>query len=155
MASRSLVVVFFLFLNVGLVHGDWLRFRGPNGAAVSEEDSKLPAKWTESDVAWRTKLPGPGVSSPIIVGDKVFVTCYSGYGEDRQAPGRMEDLKRHLVCVNAKTGAVVWDKSVKATLPEDPYSGMGVPSHGYASHTPVSDGERGLCLLRKVGRFGF
>ena len=68
-------------------------------------------------------MPGPGVSSPIVVNGKVFVTCYSGYGLSRENPGEMKDLMRHLVCVDLQTGKVNWQQDVKATLPEDPFSG--------------------------------
>ncbi len=107
------------------------------------------------NIKWKAELPGSGVSSPIIVGDRVFVTCYSGYGLDRQNPGDINDLKRHLVCVDRKTGDILWQKSVAAVQPEDPYSGMGVPSHGYASHTPVSDGENVYVFFGKSGVLAF
>ena len=89
-------------------------------------------------------MPGAGVSCPIIIGDKIFLTCYTGYGESRDNIGDQEDLKRQVVCVNREDGSIAWSKTVDAVLPEDKYSGMGVPEHGYASHTPVSDGENFL-----------
>ncbi len=134
--------------------GDWTRFRGPNGAGVS--DDKVPVKFSETEnLKWKAELPGRGVSSPIVVGDKVFVTCYSGYGMDRENPGSIEDLKRHLVCVNRYSGDIVWSKTIAAVQPEDPYTGPGVPSHGYASHTPVSDGERVYAFFGKSGVYAF
>lgn len=134
--------------------GDWLRFRGPNGSGVSEES--VPTEWgADQNLKWSIDLPGRGVSSPIVVGDKVFVTCYSGYGMGRDGDGAMEDLQRHLVCVDRTSGDVVWQKTVDAVLPEDPYSGAGVPSHGYASHTPVSDGERVYVFFGKTGVLAF
>ena len=131
---------------------DWTRFRGPNGSGVS--DSPAPVKFgADENMKWKLKLPGRGVSSPIIVGDKVFVTCWSGYGGDL---GReLDDLKRHLVCVDRKTGKTTWEKAIAATQPEDPWSGMGVPAHGYASHTPASDGERVFCFFGKGGVVAF
>jgi hypothetical protein len=83
-----------------------------------------------------------------VVGDLLFVTCYSGYGANF---GKIEDLKRHLVCVDRSSGKILWDKSVDAVLPEDSYSGMGIPSHGYASHTPVSDGKHIYVFFGKSG----
>src|SRR5438093_1619794 len=93
---------------------DWSRFRGPNGSAVSDARG-LPVKWDDhSGIAWKTPLPGPGSSSPIVVGDRVFVTCYSGYGVNRDRPGQMRDLKRHLVCMSLTDGRVMWDQAVAA-----------------------------------------
>ncbi len=135
-----------------LTAADWTRFRGPNGAAVSQE-SNLPTKWSDEDgVVWKTPLPGPGSSSPITVGDWVFLTCYSGYGRDG---GSAEDLKRHIICVDRHNGSILWQKSVKAKLPESQYRGMGVPTHGYASSTPTTDGERVYAFFGKTGVFAY
>src|SRR5690606_19762444 len=79
---------------------DWLRFRGNDGSGQSAETS-LPLTWTATEnIAWRTPLPGAGSSSPIVVGDKVFLTCYSGYGVDINDPGNRDDLKLHVVCLD-------------------------------------------------------
>src|SRR5687768_9109492 len=54
--------------------GDWPQFRGPGGSAVAE-DKPLPVEWSkDQNIAWKAKLPGYGWSSPVVVGDKVFVT---------------------------------------------------------------------------------
>ena len=135
---------------------DWLRFRGPNGSGVATDSTDLPSRWSpQANLAWKTPLPGPGVSSPIVVGGKVFVTCYSGYGLERENPGDMQNLVRHLVCVDVQTGKKLWQKDIPAALPEDPYSGVGVPAHGYASHTPVSDGKNVYVFLGKSGVHAF
>ena len=68
---------------------------------------------------------------------------------------RLENLKRHLVCVDANTGEILWNKTVDAVLPEDPYEGIGVTAHGYASHTPVSDGENVYVFFGKTGALAF
>jgi len=136
--------------------GDWARFRGPNGSGIPADSEPVPTEWSPSrNVQWRTELPGAGVSSPIVVGNRVFVTCYSGYGLNRQEPGNIEDLKRHLICVDRNSGKVLWEKTIAATMPEDPYTGMGVPAHGYASHTPVSDGKAVYVFFGKSGALAF
>lgn len=155
--KRSCLAVAFaaLFMaQIGMSHADWRRFRGPDGAGVS--NSSIPAAWSpETNIAWKVDLPGPGVSSPIVVGTKVFVTCYSGYGLDQSDPGEIENLMRHLVCVDSTNGKILWKKDIPATLPEDPYSGIGVTAHGYASHTPVSDGTHVFVYFGKGGAFAF
>ena len=111
----------------------------------------MPVTWSESrNLKWKAPLPGPGSSSPIIWGQHIYVTCYSGYGAGRDAAGRMEDLKRHLVCVSAKDGSITWDTTVPAEMPEDAYRGY-LREHGYASSTPVSDGERVYVFFGKTG----
>ncbi|EMI20673.1 serine/threonine protein kinase related protein [Rhodopirellula maiorica SM1] len=151
--KRKLLASFaILAFTTTLSADDWLRFRGPSGSGVSVDTESLPTQWSpNANVAWKAEIPGAGVSSPIVVGDRVFVTCYSGYGLSRENPGEIKDLVRHLVCYDLKTGSKLWQKDVAATLPEDPYTGVGVPSHGYASHTPVSDGNTVFVFFGKSG----
>jgi len=133
--------------------GDWPRFRGPNGSAVSNE-AGTPPHWSESEnIAWRITLPGPGSSSPIITGGKVFVTCWTGYGADRNVTDP-KDLARVLVCVDERDGTIVWQKEVKTAVPEDRYDGF-LRDHGYASNTPATDGERVYVLFGKSGVVAF
>ena len=150
----SLLIVILTSWNVQA--DDWVRFRGPNGSGVAGDSESLPIAWSpEANLAWKTPLPGPGVSSPIICRGKVFVTCYSGYGLDREDPGKIENLVRHLICIDVQTGQKLWQRDVPATLPEDPYSGIGVTAHGYASHTPVSDGNNVYAFFGKGGVHAF
>lgn len=130
---------------------DWSRFRGPNGTGVNPDAANVPAEWSPTEnLKWKIALPGPGASCPIIVGDRIFLTAWSGYGVDRENPGSKSDLKRHLICLDKATGSIRWDKSVPAVLPEDDYQGM-FAEHGYASHTPASDGERVYAFFGKSG----
>ncbi|MEX2560886.1 MAG: PQQ-binding-like beta-propeller repeat protein [Pirellulales bacterium] len=141
-------------LAISAMAADWPRFRGPNGSAVSDETG-LATTWSPSEnVLWKTELPGPGSSSPITTGGRVFLTCYTGYGIDRNAPGEPEDLERHLICLDQKDGRVLWQRSIKAKLPEDPPEGF-LTEHGYASSTPATDGERVYVLFGKTGVLAF
>ena len=160
--SSTLAVLFALSLwgassEMNSVQGsDWDRFRGPNGTGISPDTDPLPATFSETEnLQWKVALPGAGVSCPIVVGDKVFVTCYSGYGLDRQNPGEIESLKRHLVCIDRASGKTLWEKTVDAVQPEDRFSGAGVPEHGYASHTPTSDGTNVYVFFGKSGVFAY
>ena len=135
---------------------DWDRFRGPNGTGISPDTDPLPASFSETEnLQWKVTLPGAGVSCPIVVGEKVFITCYSGYGLDRQNPGEIANLKRHLVCIDRASGKTLWEKTVDAVQPEDRFSGAGVPEHGYASHTPTSDGTNVYVFFGKSGVFSY
>lgn len=135
---------------------DWSRFRGPNGTGISPDSDPLPATFSDKEnLRWKVALPGAGVSCPIVVGEKVLVSYYSGYGIDRRNPGAMKALKRHLVCFERATGKTLWEKTIDAVLPEDEYTGAGVPEHGYASHTPVSDGTNVYAFFGKSGVYAF
>jgi outer membrane protein assembly factor BamB len=146
--------VFLCSLGVSALAADWSEFRGPGGLGTSTETG-LPVHWSsEKNVAWKTRLPGAGTSSPITVGNRVFVTCYSGYAVDPKAPGKMQDLRRHVVGVDRKDGSVLWAKEFMPELPEHEYVGEG-SYHGYSSSTPVTDGERLYVFFGKSGVFCF
>ena len=131
-------------------NNNWSRFRGEDGSGIS--NSSAPTEWSpDENIRWKTALPGAGCSSPIVVDGKVFVTCYSGYGESRDDVGNKEDLKRHVVCIDQKTGKELWSKTIPGTANEDDFSGIGVTAHGYSSHTPTSDGESLFVFLGKSG----
>jgi outer membrane protein assembly factor BamB len=133
---------------------DWLRFRGPNGSGVNR-DSRVPTTWSESEnLRWKAKLPGFGSSSPIVVGSRVFATCYSGYGTGERGAGRVEMLRRHLVCISRERGEVLWTQTVNGGSPEDDFNGY-LTEHGYASNTPTSDGERVYVFFGKSGVIAF
>lgn len=132
---------------------DWLQFRGPNFGVAP--DKGLPTTWSaNSNVVWKTAMPGFGASSPIVVGNKVFLTCYSGYGLDKNEPGDQKDLKRHLVCVDRVKGVVLWTCEVPANPPEPKYASYQ-SLHGYASNTPISDGTNVYVFFGKSGVFAF
>lgn len=132
----------------------WSRFRGPNGSGISPDES-IPEAWSESEnLKWSTPLPGPGSSSPILTNEYVFVTCYSGI--DTQA--RQSDtskLNRHLICLSRQDGRILWNHTEPAVQPEDRYQGMGVPEHGYATNTPVTDGQKVFAFFGKSGVLAF
>jgi outer membrane protein assembly factor BamB len=134
-----------------LAADSWMQFRGPTGQGVSTEKS-LPVAWSSSqNIGWKTALPGPGTSSPILVGDRIYLTCFSGYNVPGEA-GEMSRLKRHLVCLDRQDGQLLWKNDVAVKLPEQERIR---DDHGYASSTPTSDGQRIYCFFGKSGVFAF
>ncbi|MGB0714758.1 MAG: PQQ-binding-like beta-propeller repeat protein [Phycisphaerae bacterium] len=153
MKTVNILAVTFLCASVSDA-GDWSRFRGPDGSGVIQ-GPELPASWSsKSNLKWRTPLPGKGVSSPIVVGNRVYLTCYTGYGLDPEKPGKVDELVRHLIAFDRLTGEEVWRTSVKSMAEEDPYKGF-ITQHGYASASPVSDGEHVFVIFGKSGLFAF
>jgi outer membrane protein assembly factor BamB len=151
---RSLCLLLVVFAVSFAPGGEWQQFRGPDGLGVSTEKD-LPVGWSsEKNIVWRTRLPGPGTSSPVTAGNRIFLTCYSGYAIDTAKPGKMEDLKRHLLCLNRKDGKILWQKEFKPVLPEHQYSGEG-SYHGYSSSTPITDGKRLYVFFGKSGVYCF
>jgi outer membrane protein assembly factor BamB len=146
---------------------DWPGFRGSRGGLADDKD--LPVQWTKDNFLFKVKLPGLGASSPIVAGDKVFVTCYSGYGakiskgfsfgkgfsgEGGPDTGDQKKLKLLLVCLDAAKGEVVWQKSIPPKLPEMQFTNY-ITEHGYASSTPVTDGKHIFVFFGKSGVFAF
>lgn len=148
----AVLLVLLAMTSAPIQAGDWPRFRGPNGDGVSTE-GPIPAKWDlATNLKWKADLPGKGSSSPIVLGDRIFVTCYSGYGE--AAGGDAAQLARHLICVDKPSGKILWTKTVKNSVEEDRYQGF-ITEHGYASGTPVTDGERVYAFFGKSGVFAY
>jgi outer membrane protein assembly factor BamB len=136
------------------VRADWRQFRGPHGLGITTEHG-LPVEWSSTkNVVWKTALPGPGTSSPTVVGDRIFLTCYTGYGVNGPDSGKMNDLRRHLVCVDRAKGKILWAKEFEPVLPEHRYHGEG-SYHGYSSSTPITDGEHLYVFFGKSGVYCF
>jgi outer membrane protein assembly factor BamB len=112
--------------------GDWPQFRGPSGAAVSDEIG-LPVKWGPKDnIRWQADLPGRGVSSPVVVGDRVYVTASSGYHESRL----------HVLCFAVADGKKLWERQFASTGQT-----MCHPKTCMAAPTPAADGKRVVALF--------
>ncbi|MCX7050191.1 MAG: PQQ-like beta-propeller repeat protein [Candidatus Sumerlaeota bacterium] len=81
---------------------NWPRFRGPNGSGLS--DASLPAQWTEKEYHWKIEMPGGGHSSPVVWGDRIFLTS-----------GLPATGKRIVLCVKASDGATLWKREFDST----------------------------------------
>ena len=126
-----------------LAPADWAAFLGTDGRARSTD--VVPTTWSDSEnVLWKQGLPGGGSSSPIIVGDRVILTCYvAGAEGDAKA-------KRQVLCFNKNDGTQLWSVDFTVDYREDSFSGF-LTEHGYASNTPVSDGQSVYVFLGKGG----
>ena len=143
------LVQFLLFCQTRVASSDdWTRFLGPKGRATVE-NVNVPLDWSaDSNIQWKTELPGPGSSSPIVIGNRVFLTCYTGYGvkpavniktSDKTA-GDIKKLTRHLVCLDRSTGDIFMGE-----VP--PYS---VIVSGTMPGKPLPDGSPGPSLYCAV-----
>src|SRR5579864_18959 len=120
----SITLFFAPFL--ALAGEPWPAWRGPLTDGVSHEKVEFPIHWSPTEnVAWKTPLPGVGHSSPIVWNDRVFVTaCVEPTGE------------RLLLCIDAKTGKILWQKEVLTAKLEKKHK-----LNSYASSTPATDGK--------------
>ncbi len=135
MTRFILTVTLALTLALGLRAADWVQFKGPNASGVSPEKD-LPVEWSkDKGYKWKAPLPARGVSSPVVFGDRAYVTCSSGVRDDRL----------HVVCFDANTGKRLWHRQLQATggTAAHPKSCMAAP-------TPVAD-DSGVYALFATG----
>ena len=120
--------------------GNWPRFRGVDGAGISG-DAGVPHQWSATrNIVWKAELPGRGASSPIIWGDHVYVTAYTGYGLVKSDPNsNVPKLVRHLLCFSRTDGKRLWKADAPIGMNSDHPIVDFLDLHGYASSTPVAD----------------
>jgi outer membrane protein assembly factor BamB len=136
----------FLLFSQAAFGQDWPQWRGPNANGVSHATG-LPVRWSPSEnIAWKVKLPGRGMSTPIIWGDRIFVTSQIGFGKVESRSARYEGpvlsdddpVTFILQCFRQDGGKLLWERRIPAEKP--------LPSvhafHNLSTPSPVTDGER-------------
>ncbi len=119
--------------------GNWPGWRGPDGNGVSP-DKDLPLRWSgKENVRWRVELPGPGNSSPIVWGDRVFVS---------QAIAA--EHKRTLMCFDRNSGKLLWQSGVTYTADEPTQE-----NNPHCAGTPATDGELVFVCFGSAGVFAY
>jgi outer membrane protein assembly factor BamB len=115
-----------LLLTTTLAAEEWPSWRGPRGDGTSLE-TNVPVRWSETEnLVWKVPIPGIGHSSPIVWGDRIFVTsCVE------------KTLDRLLLCFDRRDGRLLWKKVVLNSTKESKHK-----LNSYASSTPATDGER-------------
>jgi outer membrane protein assembly factor BamB len=122
-----LIAFILLLLSTPVSAGDWPQFRGPTGQGFSDEQG-LPLTWSEAkNVRWKVAIPGKGWSSPVIQGERIWLTTATDEGKSLRA-----------ISVDRNTGAILLNVEVFRLKS----LGQINSKNGYASPTPVLDGER-------------
>lgn len=146
------LLVLVVGASVGANAADVVGFRDAGGLARSAEVG-LPLSWSATEnVVWRTPMPGPGTASPIVLGDRIYLTSYTGYGL-QPSEGDQANLNRQVLCLSRATGEPIWQREFAPKLPESKYSGGNNARHGYASSTPTTDGKHLYVFFGKTGLF--
>jgi len=128
---------------------DWSRWRGPNDDGVARGDAPLEFSQTKN-LAWKTKIPGRGHSSPVIWGDKIFLTTAIPTLGDTYEPALRKEHRFVVMCLDRNTGKVLWERTAKTAAPPEAHQ---IPYGSYASNTPVTDGKRVYAFLESRGIF--
>ena len=143
--------------------GSWPSFRGPQASGVAD-GQQLPDRWdgeSRQNVLWRMPVPGLGHSSPIVWGDRVFVTtAVSSKGSATFKPGlygdgdASEDRSRHkwmVMAIDARTGKLLWERVAHEGEPRDQRHIKST----YASSTPATDGRIVVAFFGSQGVHAF
>jgi outer membrane protein assembly factor BamB len=140
------------FLSTPALAEDWPQFRGPTGQGITAV-TDLPLTWSkDKNVAWKVEIPGRGWSSPVVVDGRIYLTTAVA----AKADGTGEQSLR-LLCLEAATGKVVWDREV---FKQDAGAPRGHSKNSHASPTPivagphiyVHFGHQGTACLDKDGK---
>lgn len=140
----------------------WPQFRGPEARGIANGPN-LPDRWsTTENIAWKTEVPGRGWSSPIVWGNRVFLTTAVNRGELEtpkkglyfggnrpDAPKVQQEYK--VICLDLSSGKKLWEQSVHQGPPQGPIH----IKNSFASETPVTDGERVYAYFGNLGLFCF
>jgi outer membrane protein assembly factor BamB len=139
---------------------NWPQFRGPDSTGVANNDT-LPDHWSATEnVEWKTEIPGRGWSSPIVWGDRVFLTTVVNTGKDPEAKkGLYLKGEQHeppdsvhlwkVLCLDLATGRILWEHAAHEGKPSTPLH----IKNTYASETPVTDGKRVYAYFGNLGVF--
>jgi outer membrane protein assembly factor BamB len=162
----QLLVIACLFCGAGDAESDrekvqhsWPQWRGPLGTGVAPQ-AEPPVEWSETKhIRWKVALPGKGHSSPIVWGDRIFLTTAVPYGEAVKPrfrrPGHHDNLvltQPHefvVLAVSRKNGKILWQETVHKETPHE----AGHITASQASASPVTDGEHVFAFFGSRGLY--
>jgi outer membrane protein assembly factor BamB len=138
---------------------NWPSWRGPGALGISSETG-IPAKWDPSkNIKWKVEVPGLGHSSPIVWGDRIFVTTavnnnsaendfQKGFPMVNRKPDT-GDISWKVLCFDKETGKLLWEKTA---VTRKPANGRHV-KNSYASQSPVTDGTYVFAFFGDQGMY--
>ena len=136
LSASALVLCPFTFADPGS-DGNWLSWRGPSGDGVAAMGQNIPTKWSETQhLKWKAPVPGRGHSTPIVVGDRIFLTT-----------AREKEGFQSVLCYSFSTGDLIWEKVLlEGLLPEKIHR-----KNTHASPSVASDGDKIFAVFFLAG----
>ncbi len=156
-------ILYHLPLILSLHAADWQQWRGPSWNGVAQSDAPLEFSDTKN-VRWKTAIPGRGHSTPIVVGNRIFLTTAVPTAEapppaqagGRRGPGGGAGAGREhkflLLCIDRQTGKIIWEKTARTATPHEGYHGR---YGSFASNSPASDGKLVFAFFGSRGIFAY
>ncbi len=140
----------------------WPQWRGPDFNGMARGDA--PTKWSDTEnVKWKAAIPGRGHSTPVVWGDKVFLTTaiptaktptpapqQGGARGPGGGAGANQEHQFVVLCLDKKSGKILWQKVAKTATPHEGYHGM---YGSFASNSPVTDGKNVYAFFGSRGVF--
>jgi outer membrane protein assembly factor BamB len=148
---RHLLPIAALLLQASLLaaDGDWPHWRGPNHDGMARGDA--PVRWSDTEhIAWKVPVPGRGHSSPVIWGNRIFVTTAVPTGTP--SPGALQEHRFMLLCFDRKTGKTLWEKVARVATPHQPHHSQ---YGSFASNSPLTDGTHVFAFFGSRGLYAY
>ncbi len=142
---------------------NWPQFRGPNASGVAD-GNKLPVSWNApkgQNILWKTEIPGLAHASPVIWGNRIFVT--TAISSDPKAVFRhglfgdvdpSNDVSKHtwrVYCLDKATGKILWERTAHEGIPKTKRH----PKSSQASSTPATDGKHVVAFFGSEGLYAY
>ena len=135
---------------VAAADGDWGYWRGPDATGVARGDA--PLTWSDTQgVRWKTNVPGRGFSSPVVWGDRIFLTTAIP-ADEAAAKSRLVEHRFVVYCYDRRDGKVIWERVAKTATPHESHH----PTYGsFASNSPVTDGTHVFAYFGSRGLYAY
>ena len=162
--TRRILVLALTLIPAGIAaDGNWPQFRGPSGSGLGD-GANPPVQWDvekKTNIAWTAEIPGLSVSSPVVWGDRIFVTTAISsdpnqkwrtglYGDTDSAPDRSSHQWK-VLALDKKTGKVLWEQQAHQGIPKTKRH----PKSSQASPSPATDGKVVVAYFGSEGLFAY
>jgi outer membrane protein assembly factor BamB len=161
-AAALLVALPFLYMNENTApNANWPTFRGSNANGIADGYS-TPISWNvqrSENISWKTPIPGLGLSSPIVWGDRIFVsTSISGGNNQEFKPGLYGDIasvnddsphRWIIYCLDKNTGKIIWERTAHSGVPKV----RRHPKSTHANSTLATDGNHVIAFFGSEGLY--
>ena len=145
LAGLVLALGFAAFVAAAGAPDGWARWRGPNDDGMARSDA--PLQWSDKErVAWKAPVPGRGHSSPVVWGDRIFLTTAVPTGSASAGP--QPEHRFMVLAYERKTGKLLWEKVARVATPHE---GHHAQYGSFASNSPVTDSRHVIAFFGSRG----
>jgi outer membrane protein assembly factor BamB len=146
----ALFPVISLHVVLSAAESDWAYWRGPAATGMARGDA--PLNWSDTKgIRWKATVQGRGFSSPVVWGDRLFLTT-AVPADAAAARARLVEHRFVVLCFDRKTGKPIWERVAKTDTPHE----FAHPMYGsFASNSPVTDGTHVFAFFGSRGLYAF